>query len=80
MDTLMLSYKKTSMKLSYFFNNVVNAGSNHTHTHILGWCLSWCSFCLRRIFSNKNCTLAICNISFYSFCFPLSKIFGILRF
>jgi hypothetical protein len=48
--------------------------------NILGWCTSSCGFCLRRLFPNKNCMLAMCNTPFYSFRFPLSNLFGIFRF
>jgi hypothetical protein len=51
------------------------------HSNILlGWCISSCGFCLRRIFPNKNCMLAMYNTPLYSFRFPLSNFFGIFRF
>jgi hypothetical protein len=37
-------------------------------------------FVLDDIFPNKNCMLAMCNTPFYSFRFPLSNLFGIIRF
>jgi hypothetical protein len=40
---------------------------------ILGWCVSSSGFCLRRLFPNKNCMLAMYNTSFYSFRFSLSN-------
>jgi hypothetical protein len=48
--------------------------------NILDWCISSWSFCLRRLFPNKTCMLAMCNKQFYSFSFPLSNLFGIFRF
>jgi hypothetical protein len=47
---------------------------------ILGWCVRSCGFSLRRLFPNKNCTLAMYNIPFYSFRSSLSTLFGFFRF
>jgi hypothetical protein len=44
---------------------------------LLGWCTSLRGFCLRPLFPNKNCKLAMYNTPFYSFRFPLANLFGI---
>jgi hypothetical protein len=69
-----------SAYISVFFFPSVGRGLTTGQSPVRGLLtINSFGFCLRRLFPNKNCMLAMCNTPFYSFRFPLSNLIGIFR-